>query len=261
VKQRRSRIFISHASAEDDFAQSLVSEIRRDKSLRPWIDSEHITTGVNILSALRDGLSSMDIFLILISQSSLRSNWVREEVECALRKQIEGESLIILPFISDETSPREVESMHPFLLNRRVDRIPRDITGASAVVQAIHRETKLPWQTFSANVVPFQQDAEIERLIKNVRLGNWETSYDPAFMVLQAHDEGGSNQLFERLVKYQECPDEDLAWAARMVMETLVDLAPDLFDRALLVSMSKSKNFSVRGSAASICLILGVCRE
>lgn len=41
-----------------------------------------------------------------------------------------------------------------------------------------------------------------------------------------------------------------------MTIETLVDLAPDLFTRALLVSMSENSDFSVRGSAASICLIL-----
>jgi hypothetical protein len=78
----------------------------------------------------------------------------------------------------------------------------------------------------------------------------------PAFTVLAATDEVGNNELFRRLAKYQECPDEDLAWGARMTMETLVDLAPDLFDRALLLSMSQSPDFSVRGSAASICLVL-----
>jgi TIR domain-containing protein len=83
MKQSRSQVFISHASEESVFAGSLVSEMRQDKSIRPWIDTEHITTGVNILSALRSGLTSMDIFIILISQASLRSNWVREEVECA----------------------------------------------------------------------------------------------------------------------------------------------------------------------------------
>ena len=41
-----------------------------------------------------------------------------------------------------------------------------------------------------------------------------------------------------------------------MTMETLVDLAPHLFDRELLISMSENSDFSVRGSAASICLIL-----
>ncbi|HYN14704.1 MAG TPA: toll/interleukin-1 receptor domain-containing protein [Terriglobales bacterium] len=257
MKQSRSRVFISHASEDGVFAESLVSEIRQDKSLRPWIDTEHITTGVNILSALRHALSSMDIFIILISQASLRSNWVREEVECALRKQIEGESLVILPFITDGTSLKEVESMHPFLLNRRVDRITRDFSSASFVVEAIHRETNLPREMAPASGTSFFQcDPEIEHLVKHVRLGNWDSALEPAFIVLGATDEAGNNELFKRLAKYQECPDEDLAWGARMVMETLVDLAPDFFDRPLLISMSRSKDFSVRGSAASICLAL-----
>jgi len=254
---KRSHLFISHASEDRLFAELLVSKIREHKTIRPWIDTEHIVTGVNMLAALREGLSSMDIFLILISQASIRSGWVEEEVQCALRKQIEGESLLIIPFIIDSTALKEVEALHPFLLNRRVDRITADPDGASVVIQAIHMATGLPEEkTSSGRASAFQRDPAIEQLVKGVGLGNWDSALGPAFAVLAATDEGGGNALFRRLAKYQECPDEDLAWGARITMETLVDLAPDLFDRALLLSMSQSSDFSVRGSAASICLVL-----
>jgi hypothetical protein len=235
----------------------MVSTIRANSRLRPWIDTEHIVTGTNILTALREGLSSMDIFIVLISCASVASRWVREEVECALRKQVEGESLLIIPFIIGNTPLKEVESLHPFLLNRRIDRVAPNSSGAAMIITAIQRATGVPQaKQPSAGDQAFQRDPEIERLVKGVTLGNWDSALDPSFAVLSAKDEFGNNELFRRLTGYQECPDDNLAWGARMTMETLVDLDPDLFDRALLVSMSESSDFSVRASAASICLIL-----
>lgn len=253
----RSHVFISHAAEDRPFAELIASKIREHDRIRPWIDTEHITTGVNILAALREGLSSMDIFLLLISQASLTSGWVKEEVEYALRKQADGESLLIIPFIIDSTELKDVESLYPYLLSRRVDRITPNSAGASVVIEAIHKATRLPMErTVSVSASAFQRDSEIEQMVKDVSLGNWDSALRPAFVILAATDEVGNNELFRRLARYQECPDEDLAWGARMTMETLVDLAPDLFDRALLVSMSESSDFSVRGSAASICLTL-----
>ncbi len=254
---RRSHVFISHAKEDRVFAEVVVTKIREESTIKPWIDTEHITTGVDILAALRGGLTSMDIFLLLISKASLASAWVREEVECALRKQVEGESLLVLPFIIDTTALKELESLHPFLLSRRVDRIGPDTAGALLIVQVIHEATKLPTEkTPPRDSSGFECDPEIEQIVKGARLGDWSTALDPAFSILAATDRVGGNRLFRALVRYQECPDEELAWGARMTMETLVDLAPDLFNRGLLLSLSESSDFSVRGSAASICLIL-----
>lgn len=254
---KRSRIFISHAGDDDLFANLLVSEIRKDKRVKPWIDTEHIITGVNILEALREGLSSMDIFVILVSSASLHSRWVREELECALRKQVGGEDLLILPLIIDSTTLKDVESLHPFLLNRRIDRISPDQIGAAMGIEAIRKSVGLPQKPAAPNrSAAFHRDFEIEQLVKTVRLGDWDSALRPAFTILAATDDMGNNELFRRLACYQNCPDEDIAWGARMTMETLVDLAPNLFDRKLLVSMSRSSDFSVRASAASICLVL-----
>lgn len=254
---KRSHLFISHAKKDLAFAELVVSKIRDEKMIQPWIDTQHITTGTNILAALRDGLTSMDIFVVLISTASLVSAWVKEEVECALRKQIEGESLLVLPFIIDGTLLKDLETLHPFLLTRRVDRVRQDRRGASSIINAIREATGLPL----ASTPPppdskFKSDPEIEEIVRDVRLGNWDAALDPAFTILAATDSNGGNELFRRLARYQECPNEDLAWGARMTMETLVDLAPELFDRRLLAPMSQSSDFSIRASAASICLIL-----
>lgn len=48
-----------------------------------------------------EGLSNADAFLILISKNSINSNWVRQELDVALIKRIEGITRII-PLILDD---------------------------------------------------------------------------------------------------------------------------------------------------------------
>ena len=130
---KRGHVFISHSHENGRFIELLVSKIRADKSVKPWIDTDHITTGVNILGAVREGLSSMDTFIVLVSRSSLHSVWVREEVECALQKHLRGESVLIMPFIIDDTALEDLDRIHPFLLNRRVERISPDAGGVRSI--------------------------------------------------------------------------------------------------------------------------------
>jgi hypothetical protein len=254
---KRSHVFISHSHDDGAFAELLVAKIREDKAVRPWIDTEHITAGVNILEAVRDGLSSMDTFIVLISRRSMRSTWVKEEIQCALRRYCDGESVLIMPFIIDGTALEDLNRIHPFLLNRRVEQISPDASGASFVLKVIHKQTGVPSRSSARKRRSrFQHDREIERLVRHVVLGEWESALKPAFAVVRATDGDGHNRVFERLVRYQQCPNEDLAWGARMTMETLVDLAPEWFGRSLLLDMSRSRDFSIRSSAASICLAL-----
>jgi TIR domain len=254
---RSSHVFISHAGEDSPFADLVAVKLQEEEAIRPWIDTDHITTGLDILDALRDGLSSMDIFIALISQPSLASGWVKQEVQYALRKYIEGESLLVMPFIIDNTKLSELDELHPFLLNMRVDSITANAAGADSVVRAVIRASGLSGRSHSNEQESgFRRDHEIEDLIKDVKLGNWDTAIDPAFKVLAATGDDGSNAIFRRLVVYQACPDPGLAWGARMTMETLVDLAPHLFGRSLIASMASNSDFSVRGSAASICLVL-----
>jgi hypothetical protein len=199
----------------------------------------------------------MDIFIALISQASLASGWVKQEVQFALRKYIEGESLLVMPFIIDDTKLNELEKLHPLLLNMRVDSVTPNLIGAESVVQGVITRSGLSEeQPSSQRGSGFEPDPEIEELIRGVRLGSWDTAIAPAFKVLAATDDDGGNTMFLRLVTYQRCPDPDLAWGARMTMEILVDLAPHLFSRSLIASMAGSPDFAVRGSAASICLVL-----
>jgi nucleoside phosphorylase len=102
----------------------------------------------------------------------------------------------------------------------------------------------------------FEPDHHIESLIKDVKLGDWDASADAAIAVICRTLADGSNPSFAALLRYYRCPIEDLKWAALQTVESCVALSPSLIDRGALAHMANHADFSIRASAASICLEL-----
>lgn len=104
----------------------------------------------------------------------------------------------------------------------------------------------------------FKKDPQIDALIKDVKLGAPNTAVKPALEIIKAINTPARSHLFDALLGYVDIPDdEDTLWQALSTIERCAELAPSLFDRRVLVYMSKHPNFSVRSSAASICWTLG----
>jgi nucleoside phosphorylase len=103
----------------------------------------------------------------------------------------------------------------------------------------------------------FKGDPRIDQLIQDVGVGDWDAARDAAFEILKGTDESGRNKLFECLLEYQEYPyDEDMRWGALMTIECFAELAPWLVDHKLLAHMANHTDFSIRSSAASMCMNL-----
>jgi hypothetical protein len=103
---------------------------------------------------------------------------------------------------------------------------------------------------------PFQEDSRINSLIGGVKLGQWKASEKAAIKILENTDAGGRNELFEVLLTYQDCPDEDMRWGAIMTIESYADLAPHLFGRHVLCRMANHPDFTIRSCAANVCMRL-----
>lgn len=85
-----------------DFAKILAARLR-EHDLDPWIDSERIMVGDNILDGISGGLTTMDLLVFIVSRASLRSSWVQRELEYANAQEIKRKEVLILPFIVDDT--------------------------------------------------------------------------------------------------------------------------------------------------------------
>lgn len=93
--------FLSYAHEDKDFAGRIATELR-NAGIDVKIDIWEIKPGDSLIQKIfAEGLSECDIFLILLSGASVRSKWVREELDYAMIKKIDGVTRII-PLIKEK---------------------------------------------------------------------------------------------------------------------------------------------------------------
>ncbi len=100
----------------------------------------------------------------------------------------------------------------------------------------------------------FERSDRVDNLIMNVVLGDHQSSVKPALQIVQETDGSGRNALLETLLTYVDSEDQDLLWKALPTIEACAELAPQLFTHGVLAKMANHPDFSVRSSAASICM-------
>ena len=103
----------------------------------------------------------------------------------------------------------------------------------------------------------FVSDPRVDLIITCVRLADWGAAEKVALQIIAETEPSGRNDIFESLLNYQESSDEDeRLWGALHTIECCVRLAPWLITHAQLSRMAEHQNFSVRSTAASICMDL-----
>ncbi len=253
-----AHIFISHSSSDKNFASLVVGRLR-DNTTEPWIDHEHIISGDDIFQRIGDALDAMDLFIVLISKKALDSGWVREEVERAKQLEIEDKRSLIMPFIIDDTSRRELPW---FLQNRHARPVSSDAHGAQDIVNDVLealRRREVTAATGDGASTRIELDDQVRALIDDIGPGDWDKAYLAALEVLQHTDRFGHNGRFNSLVEYNlsiSSDGEEYSWGAGETVEACIDLAPWLCSHDMLVRMAEHPVFSVRSSAATICMNL-----
>lgn len=87
------RAFIGHA--HEDKALELAALLRAS-GVDAWIDEWEISAGDSLVDKIYErGLKGCDVFVVLLSPASLTSRWVRDELDAAVVRRIEGQTRTI----------------------------------------------------------------------------------------------------------------------------------------------------------------------
>jgi hypothetical protein len=76
--------FISHSSADKDFARRLHSRMR-DEGLRVWFDEADMQAGKKLHEQIDEAIRVYDRLLLVLSASSMNSEWVKTELRKAFK--------------------------------------------------------------------------------------------------------------------------------------------------------------------------------
>lgn len=91
-------IFLCHSSADKAKVRILAHKLT-EKGAQVWLDEAEILVGDSILDKIQEGISKSDYLGIVLSPQSVKSIWVKREVEAALTLEIESGAVRVVPIL------------------------------------------------------------------------------------------------------------------------------------------------------------------
>jgi hypothetical protein len=91
-------IFLSHTSTDKPFTR-ILAESLKNVGITVWIDEAEIKVGDSLIEKIRDGIDSVDYFGIILSPFSVKSDWVKKELDVAMNQEIENKKVKVIPIL------------------------------------------------------------------------------------------------------------------------------------------------------------------
>lgn len=104
-------IFISHASADDQFVAELREKLEA-LHLPVWVDSRQLRGGSKLVPEIERAIEQARQFLVVLSLSTVNSPWVRREIRKALEveKLRQGDGYRVIPLLLPGIAPGALEN-------------------------------------------------------------------------------------------------------------------------------------------------------
>jgi hypothetical protein len=108
--------FISYASKDHAFAERLYADLQ-NKGVRCWFAPEDMKIGDRLRPRIDETIRVYDKLLLVLSQTSVVSPWVEQEVETAMEQESKRGTTILFPIRIDNTV-MAIESGWPAMIHR-----------------------------------------------------------------------------------------------------------------------------------------------
>ncbi len=93
--------FISYSSKDETLARRLHADLQA-QGVRCWFAPEDMKTGAKIRPVIDQMIHQQEKFLLLLSEHSINSDWVEDEVEAALEKERRQQREVLFPVRLDD---------------------------------------------------------------------------------------------------------------------------------------------------------------
>jgi hypothetical protein len=92
--------FISYSSRDQEFAERLHADLQ-NKGVRCWFAPEDLKIGDTFRQRIDESIRLHDKLLLILSEHSVNSPWVQDEVEAALERERREKRLVLFPIRID----------------------------------------------------------------------------------------------------------------------------------------------------------------
>ena len=94
--------FISYSSQDQEFAERLYADLQ-SKSVRTWFAPEDMKIGEDIWDTIDEAIRLRDKLLLILSENSIESTWVEDEVKKAFAEERDQKKKILFPVRLDDS--------------------------------------------------------------------------------------------------------------------------------------------------------------
>ena len=94
--------FISYSSSDDDFARRLHADLQA-KNIRTWFAPEDLKIGDRFRTRIDESIRVHDKLVLILSEHSINSPWVRREVETAFEREDREKRDVLFPIRLDDS--------------------------------------------------------------------------------------------------------------------------------------------------------------
>jgi hypothetical protein len=95
------RLFLSHSHADKGFVERLAGDLC-SKGIGVWMDKWEIRVGESLLIKITEGIQEAGYLGVILSKASVRSEWVRKELNTALMRELQERRVVVLPILLEE---------------------------------------------------------------------------------------------------------------------------------------------------------------
>jgi tetratricopeptide (TPR) repeat protein len=107
-------VFISHATADDDFVAELRQRLE-GHGIPVWVDSRSMRGGSKLGPKIEAAISDASHFLVVLSPDTVNSSWVRREISKALEVEgsRQGDGYRVIPVLRPGITPQALDNWFP----------------------------------------------------------------------------------------------------------------------------------------------------
>ena len=95
-QEGQTTAFLSHSSKDKAFVRKLAADLTKN-GIVVWLDEQKVKVGDSIVDSVSQGLAESDYFVVILSEDSVSSEWVKRELNQALLKEIAAREVKVLP--------------------------------------------------------------------------------------------------------------------------------------------------------------------
>lgn len=128
-----AKIYISYQRADQSFVIKLAEELKA-KGHQLSYDIDELTPGTEWRTALDAGLKNSEVFIVIVSQTTHKSQYLLAEVGAARAYALESNRMLLIPILIDNVSlPLTIQDIQAIIQpDRNIEKILSDVERAIA---------------------------------------------------------------------------------------------------------------------------------